>query len=762
MKPLPNPLGRTSGLRLLAFIVTAINSFTSQSQVDTGRLESLSLKDLLNVKITTASKTTQDLETAPATVIVITQEEIRSRSYQSLLDVLYDLPDMKVDDKVRSHLDNNFVLRGTPGQEKFVILLDGVRISSPTNETMPIIENYPVHLAEQIEIVYGPASALYGADAVSGVINIITKKASSRKSARIEATSMAGMYGYTNNTLFIARKLSDNTSLVVAGQYCYNQGADYTKLYKGDPLFNTSAYKTGTFNTIFGAMTPQAPVNPKIEQPQKSYNVYASLRVDGFTFSLFRNYAQTPTTYEENPSNAVYNKNVFMGQYVSMANASYKKSIGQVNSTTVLMASEYSMNPGSNYRNLFSGMEPAYKYSFGSLVKLEEQVDWNASGKFDLTAGATYESYYSVPTSADLDAPVNPNGALQGIFIGTKSYYRPDGLPAQFYVLKYDNIGTYFQAQFSPVHKVNITAGARLDANSRYGNTFNPRVGLVYRPFDRTTVKALYGTAFLAPTTFDAYAYYGALVTQDSGRTYHADFMHLPNPNLKPIKSKNAEASIRHYFTDNLSITADAYYTVLSGLHEFANDNNTTHLYHNQFQGIPVGYVEVFVNQDNQKNYGGSIQVNYKHYLGRAHFNSFLSVNYVNGSVDYPGKKGQVKAQLEFVSPFIFHAGTDLKVGRFTCSPRLILLGRQHLYGISDTSGTVYKRQTIAGYALLNISVRYEFIRRLSVFTNITNVLNQHYRSVAFNMDLNKKNTELFYGQHEDPIRVYGGLSFSF
>jgi outer membrane cobalamin receptor len=756
---------RTAFLKkeFLFFAMAIIAGNTSYSQVDSSKRESFSLKELLNVKITTASKTAQDLEMAPATVIVITQEQISLRGYQSLLDVLYDLPGMKVDDKVRSHLHNNFVMRGTPGQEKFILLLDGMRISSPTNETMPIIENYPVHLAEQIEVVLGPASALYGADAVSGVINIITKKSPSKKNIKVEATSMAGSYGYTNNTLFVAKKLNDHASLVVSGQYCYNQGADYSKLYKQDTLFNTDAYTTGTFNTIFGPMTPKTPVNNKIEMPLKAYNLYASLQMDEFSFSIFKNYAQTPTFYEENPNNAVYNKDVFMGQGITMANASYKKSFRKIMATTSLLASDYVMNPRSNYRNVFSGMEPAYKYSFGSLIKGEQQVDWQASEKFNVTGGATYESYYSIPTSADLAAPVDPDEALHGTYIGTKSHYMPDGLEAKFYTLRYRNIGTYLQVQYSPTRKVHFTFGGRYDVNSRYENTFNPRVGIVYRPTDKTTIKALYGTAFLAPTTFDCYAYYGAFETSDSGRTFHANFMHLPNPGLQPITSKNAELSISHYFTNNFSVTVDGYYTVLSGLHEFADDNKSTRLYNNMFNGIPVGYVEVFVNQTRQVNYGGSIQLNYKNSIGALRLNSFLSVSHTNGFDDYSLKDPTLpKAELEFIAPFMLQAGTDVKAGKFSCSPRLIVMGRQHLSGVENTKTTVLQRQTIAGYALMNISLRYAIIKKLAVFTNITNALNQHYRSVGFNMDLNKKNTELFYGQHEDPIRIMGGLNFTF
>jgi len=100
-------------------------------------------------------------------------------------------------------------------------------------------------------------------------------------------------------------------------------------------------------------------------------------------------------------------------------------------------------------------------------------------------------------------------------------------------------------------------------------------------------------------------------------------------------------------------------------------------------------------------------------------------------------------------------------LGRFSCSPRLVIISRQNISGNADTSGTVVKKQTIPGYALLNVSLRYNVAKRFSVFANVSNALNQHYRSVSFNMDL-EKNTDGFHGQREDPIRIMGGFSFNF
>jgi outer membrane receptor protein involved in Fe transport len=751
---------------LLCAAILSMFYHNSYGQTDTTKLDDMSLKELLDVKVVTASKTPQNSDMAPATVTVISKEQIRMRGYQSLLDLIIDLPDMKVDDKIAPGSRNSVTVRGIQGQQNFVILLDGVKISSPTNEALPIMENYPVNLAEQVEIVYGPASALYGADAVSGVINIITKKLPANKDMLIDVNTMAGSYGYINNTLYLARKLGPASSFTISGQYNYDSQPDYSKIYPNDPQLSSVPIKTGTFNTVYGqVVNPPTPFVPAYLAPTMAYNFYAALNLDDFTFSVFSNYTSTPSSYGENTSNAIYNKNVFIGQGVTTVSANYKKRLNSFVSTTLLTASSYSMDPQSSYRNAFTAMEPDYKYATSASVKAEEQLDYKATDKLNLTTGVSYESFNVIPLSADLEDPVNTSGSIQGTYDGTASYYRPAGLPAPFYIIKYFNLGSYFQGQYAPVRQLSFTLGARYDHDSQYGSSFNPRLGIVFKPLPKTTIKALYGSAYLAPAPSETYLQNGSFITADSGRTYHSSFLHLPNPNLAPTRSHNFELNIRQYITDNLTVTADGYYTVSTGLHTFEDDNLSTNLYHNIYNGIPVDYVEVYINEGMQQTYGGSLQFNLKHSVGNLLFNSYASLSYVNGEIDDPTndpKIGLYDTQLPFISPFMFHIGTDLQVGKFTFSPRLLLMGRQNLPGARDTLGSDIRLQTISGYALLNLSARYEFGKRFSVFVNVSNALNQHYRSVGYNMDLYKKDTELFYGQPEDPIRVMGGINFHF
>lgn len=744
------------GCVLLLSLSSSLNA-----QSDSSSLENLSLQQLLSTKITTASKTLQELGISPATVTVVSKEQIKVRGYQSLLDVLYDLPDVKIDDKIYSGIRNSITIRGTQGSEKFVILLDGIPISTPSGEAMPVMENYPVHLAEQVEIVFGPSSALYGANAVSGVINIITKKPSSGKDTHLEISSLVGTYGYTNTTLFLTKQLGKDVSLVLSGQYYYDKQPDYSQLYDDDSALNDGSLKSGVFNTVYGTMSPSTPVSAKFEAPMQAYNIYAGLRFQDLSISYFRTYFKLPSALGNNTSNAVYNKDVYMAQDISTASAVYKKALDKLSLTSSFIASTYNLDPRSNYRNLYTGMERGYKYSTCTMIKGEQQADYQFSEKLSVTAGAGYENYYTIPQSADLTAPVNKKSNVEGVYLGTIDEYNKNGIDAIFYVLRYHNIGTFLQTQYSPSSKLHLTLGTRYDINSRYGSSFNPRAGLVYKPWEATTIKLLYGSSFLAPTPSDSYIQYGSFETHDSGRTYHSHFLHLPNPGLKPIRSQNAELSVRQYLGDNLSVTLDGYYTVLTGLHGFADDNNTTRLYNNMFRHIPVEYVEVFINQGRQKNIGGSVQLNWKHSIGDVRLNSFASFSYVDGTI-HSGTGTSVKLmELDFISPVSVHAGTDIKAGKFTVAPRLILLGKQRLPGIADETGHMARRQTLPGYALVNISARYEWNKKGSFFMNVTNALNQRYRAVGFNMDLNNSNTELFYGQPQEPIRIMAGFSIT-
>src|SRR6185503_9762901 len=110
-------------------------------------LAAATIEDLMNIVVTTASRAPEGLAAAPARVQVVTAAQIERRGYRSVLDVLKDLADFKVDLAGDQDYPVQLAVQGTSGANLVVLMLDGVRVSSPTNEPLPMIANYPVHNA---------------------------------------------------------------------------------------------------------------------------------------------------------------------------------------------------------------------------------------------------------------------------------------------------------------------------------------------------------------------------------------------------------------------------------------------------------------------------------------------------------------------------------------------------------------------------------------------------------------------------------------
>lgn len=141
--------------------------------------ESMSLEELLQVPVVvTASRQDEAVTDAPATTVVITREEIRLRGYAFLKDVLRDPPGMETQQYFNSQIGTRVPVRGQLGNHKIIVLVNGMRVNPPGGENMMFRSDISVRDADQIEVVYGPGSTLYGQDAISAVINIITRQAS--------------------------------------------------------------------------------------------------------------------------------------------------------------------------------------------------------------------------------------------------------------------------------------------------------------------------------------------------------------------------------------------------------------------------------------------------------------------------------------------------------------------------------------------------------------------------------------------------------
>jgi signal transduction histidine kinase len=190
---------------LIGNFFVPLTAYSDSNDID--KVFKISLTELMGMEVTTPSKSSQKISEAPGTVIVVTQQQIRERGYFNLVDLLEDMPGIDIQRKSRAETNNRITIRGNQGNFKFIIMRNGVRISGPSGENIAIDDNFPVFQADRVEVIYGPVSALYGRDAFTGVINIITKSA--KEVDGVEISSALGTDDYYYNYLNFGKQLSE-------------------------------------------------------------------------------------------------------------------------------------------------------------------------------------------------------------------------------------------------------------------------------------------------------------------------------------------------------------------------------------------------------------------------------------------------------------------------------------------------------------------------------------------------------------------------
>ena len=116
-------------------------------ELDAERLMGLSLQELIATPVVTASRQVETRDQTPAQIMVITREQIRERRYQSLADLMRDLPGVDWQSGTKSSQFNQFAVQGYVGPNKLLILMDGVRIGAPAGGNFPVANNLALYMA---------------------------------------------------------------------------------------------------------------------------------------------------------------------------------------------------------------------------------------------------------------------------------------------------------------------------------------------------------------------------------------------------------------------------------------------------------------------------------------------------------------------------------------------------------------------------------------------------------------------------------------
>lgn len=500
---------------------------------------SMSFEELANIKITTATLLIESISDAPASVIIISSEDIKQRGYHSFNEIFNDLPSMDYANAFGDSYSTNY-MRGlrTNVENGFLFMIDGMVMNHLWYNFTEVKNAVPLSNIKQIEIVYGPTSSVYGANALMGVINVITKKDSYKEGITINAKYSGGSDDFRAIDFNLLYKIND-LRLRFTG-YTYTEKIDenslenfeYTKAkYNNDKLLwgefiNTHSVAGGSFTPINFRSISFAAI---LDQAEFGLQYYLVKTGWGISYPMDR---VSPKSIWVLPDLNLYLK--------------YKSEISNFISFSSLLRYRESdvSNEGNGLENWGNyGESPSLTFGYWQSLnrswscKLE--FDIKASNNFSIKTGLKYEhknlqKYYD----QNYGEIVNPDSVEL-----IHSYVFPEP-PINSYRsenrIDWIEEGIYLQSKLKlPVSKIisgnhYLNFGIRYDKNSYNGSYTTIRAGYVGN-INKYGIKLLYGESFKEPTPRQLYGNW------TGGGS---------NPELKPEESRTFETYIS--YTDKL------------------------------------------------------------------------------------------------------------------------------------------------------------------------------------------------------------------
>lgn len=171
--------------------------------------------------VVSANRFEQPISSILAPVTVVTREDIDHWQSNTVIDVLRRLPGVDVAQNGGMGQQSSLFIRGTESRH-VLVLIDGVRLNQAGISGSSDMSQIPISLVQRIEYIRGARSAVYGSDAVGGVINIITR----RDNDGTTLNAGIGSYGYQNYNGSTQQKIGENTTVTGAAAYTYTKGFD--------------------------------------------------------------------------------------------------------------------------------------------------------------------------------------------------------------------------------------------------------------------------------------------------------------------------------------------------------------------------------------------------------------------------------------------------------------------------------------------------------------------------------------------------------
>jgi iron complex outermembrane receptor protein len=460
----------------------------AQSEAPKEGVEDLDLVKLLNVQVSTATKTAESVDDAPAVITVVTRADMARWGYRTVAEVLQHTVGFYLTD---DHILPNVGVRGMTGglgaeSGMIKVMIDGRSVSYRTTSGNWLgVELVPLESVAQIEIIRGPVSALYGADAFLGVVNIITLKPEDVRPFRGKLTlGLTETHpGGTFDAAGGARFGRFDFLLGAAGEATDRTGLTLPSESPAPRLPDDIGTRRTTLNLERRSLVLQSRIGYRVpEVGEAQLSAYASgIRRGGD----FASWAQLTNGTDAlgRERGTVVSLGQFRVNFDGLIHAS--KGFDLALSSTYFQGGVLPDDRVDVASNLF------YVERKSSYRGIDGTLEARLRPWSRMSAVAGVETIYDRET---LDNPVRIDKA-SGAPVPES---RPDPAP-----LNLVDVGTYVNASYQVIDRwLKLNGGVRYDHHSEYGGQLTGRVGATSRWSPAVVSKLLYGTAFKAPSPY--------------------------------------------------------------------------------------------------------------------------------------------------------------------------------------------------------------------------------------------------------------------
>ena len=477
---------------LLAFAM--VNSAIAQtSQIE--ELAILSIEELSKVRITTiATGTKEKISEAPAVATIITAQEIELMGATSVEEVLETVPGLHVT-QTDSYYPR-FDIRGITSRfnSQVLVMINGIPITSLIRgDRNARLSTIPVKMVSKIEVIRGPGSALYGADAVAGVINVITKDYSD-----INGTQLGGRAGsFETGELWYLHggKYEDlKTSLMMT----YEQTEGQREKVKEDAQTR--------LDQLTGTNASLAPGNLNLSGTRLALALDATLR----KWRIRGSYHQLRDAgtghgiaaaldpygryyWSRNMLDVTYHDPKISEEWDFTSNLSYMGDTQQVDKPARIFPSGANLGNGVFTEGVLGSPEYWERH-----IRFDNSGVYRGFDKHAVSIGVGYifADVYKTKDSINFTSDFTPLPDPIDVS-DTPRVHTPELSRSSYYI--------YLQDQWKFRKSWELISGVRFDEYSDFGSTVNPRVALIWKTSPKLTTKLLYGRAFRAPSFTELY-----------------------------------------------------------------------------------------------------------------------------------------------------------------------------------------------------------------------------------------------------------------